>query len=67
MNMSQELYLKELNRQIENCKMELKALTNDYQACADEVCKGQIRTLLEKKEYNLLDLLKRRKEYGDIN
>ena len=65
--MSQEAYSKELNRQIDNCEVELKALSNDYQKCTDDVCKSQIRTLLEKKEYNLLDLYKRRSDNGNIN
>lgn len=67
MNMSQEAYSKELNRQIDNCEVELKALSNDYQKCTDDVCKSQIRTLLEKKEHNLLDLYKRRSDNGYIN
>ena len=67
MNMSQEAYSKELNRQIDNCEVELKALSNDYQKCTDDVCKSQMRTLLEKKEYNLLDLYRRRSDNGNIN
>ena len=59
--MSQENYNKELNRQIDNCHAEIKALSNDYQNCADDICKSQIRTLLEKKEYNLINLLDRRR------
>ena len=60
MNMSQEAYNKELNRQIDNCYAEILVLKDDYQACTDDVCKSQIRTLLEKKEHNYIDLLSRR-------
>lgn len=59
MNMWQEVYNKELKRQIDNCDAEVQALSNDYQNCSDVICKSQIRTLLEKKEYNLLNLLQR--------
>ena len=65
--MSQEAYSKELNRQIDNCEVELKALSNDYQKCTDDVCKSQIRKQKKKKEYNLLDLYKRRSDNGNIN
>lgn len=60
MNMSQEAYNKELNRQIDNCGAEIVSLRNDYQACSDDICKSQIRTLLEKKEHNYINLLSRR-------
>ena len=62
MNMSQEAYKKEVNRQIDNCNAEIIALQNDYRSCTDDICKSQIRTLLEKKERTLIDLLKRRIE-----
>lgn len=61
MNMSQEAYNKELDRQINNCHAEVLALTDDYESCADDVCKSQIKTLLEKKEHNYIDLLSRRR------
>lgn len=67
MNMSQEVYKEELNRQIDNCHAEVKALSNDYQKCTDNICKSQIRTLLEKKEHTLIDLLKRRIDNGYTN
>ena len=60
MNMSQEAYNEELNRQIDNCYAEILVLKDDYTACTDDVCKSQIRTLLEKKEHNYIDLLSRR-------
>lgn len=60
MNMSQEDYNKEISRQIENCQIEIQALTNDFHACTDDICKSQIKTLLEKQEYKLIDLLSRR-------
>ena len=60
MNMSQEVYNKELQRQIDNCHAEVIALSRDYEECTDDICKSQIRTLLEKKEYNYIDLLSRR-------
>ena len=60
MNMLQEDYNKELNRQIDNCYAELVSLRNDYQSCSDDICKSQIRTLLEKKENTYLNLLSRR-------
>ena len=60
MNMSQEDYIKEIARQAENCRMEIQALTNDFHACTDDICKSQIKTLLEKQEHRLLDLLSRR-------
>ena len=56
--MSQEAYNEEKSRQIDNYKMEIQALTNDYFACDDNVCKSQIKTLLEKAEHNLIRLLK---------
>ena len=60
MNMSQESYNKELQRQIDNCSLEMQALIIDYESCSDDICKSQIKTLLEKKEYTYLNLLKRR-------
>lgn len=57
--MSQESYNRELKRQIDNCTVEIRALRDDYLACSDNICKSQIRTLLEKKEYNLINLLER--------
>lgn len=57
MNMSQEAYSKELKRQIDNCAVEITALRNDYQQCSDDICKSQIRTLLEKKEHTFINLL----------
>lgn len=59
MNMSQENYNNELQRQIDNCAVEIIALRNDYQQCSDDICKSQIKTLLEKKEHNYIDLLSR--------
>lgn len=59
MNMWQESYSKELKRQIDNCDAEVRALSEDYQNCSDDICKSQIRTLLEKKEYTLINLLER--------
>ena len=58
--MSQEAYNKELNRQIDNCQAEILSLSSDYHNCSDDICKSQIRTLLEKKEYTLINLLERR-------
>lgn len=57
MNMSQEDYNKELKRQIDNCHAEIISLRNDCQACTDDICKSQIRTLLEKKEHTFINLL----------
>ena len=57
MNMSQEAYNKELQSQIDNCIAEKRALANDYQSCSDDICKSQIRTLLEKKEHTFINLL----------
>lgn len=57
MNMSQEAYNKELKRQIDNCHAEIISLQKDYQACTDDICKSQIRTLLEKKEHTYINLL----------
>ena len=62
MNMSHENYNKELMRQIENCQSEITALGNDYKQCSDDICKSQIRTLLEKKEYTLINLIERREK-----
>ena len=59
MSMLQEAYKKELMRQIDNCDAEVRALINDYQNCEDDICKSQIKTLLEKKEHNLLNLLEK--------
>ena len=60
MNMSQEAYIKELMRQIDNCQAEITVLGDDYKQCPDDICKSQIRTLLEKKEYNLIALIEKR-------
>ena len=59
MNMSQENYNNELQKQIDNCAVEITALRNDYQQWSDDICKSQIKTLLEKKEHNYIDLLSR--------
>jgi len=58
--MSQEKYNLELQKQIDYCHAELVALRSDYKSCTDDVCKSQIKTLLEKKEHNYIDLLSRR-------
>lgn len=61
MNMSQERYNEELNRQIDNCHAEILALIEDYFSCTDNICKSQIKTLLEKKEHNYINLLERKR------
>lgn len=57
--MLQERYKKEIERQIDNTELEIKALINDYQSSSDDVTKSQIKTFLEKKEYLLLNLMER--------
>ncbi len=59
MNMSQELYKKEIQRQMDNVHAEMIALTNDYKSASDYVTKSQIKTFLEKKEHRYLDLMER--------
>lgn len=59
MNMLLEKYKKEINRQIDNTELEIKALINDYESSSDDVTKSQIKTFLEKKEHLLLDLMER--------
>ena len=59
MNMLLEKYKKEINRQIDNTELEIKALINDYESASDDVTKSQIKTFLEKKEHLLLDLMER--------
>lgn len=59
MNMSQELYKKEIQRQMDNVHAEMMALTNDYNSASDYVTKSQIKTFLEKKEHRYLDLMER--------
>lgn len=59
MNMLLERYKKEINRQIDNTELEIKALINDYESSSDDVTKSQIKTFLEKKEHLLLDLMER--------
>lgn len=62
--MSQELYSKEIKRQMDNVRVEMQALTNDYHSASDNVTKSQIKTFLEKKEHIYLDLMER--YYGII-
>lgn len=62
MNMSQESYIKEITRQIDNCQAEITVLGDDYKQCSDDICKSQIRTLLEKKEYTLINLIDRKEK-----
>lgn len=59
MNMLQEDYKKEIERQIDNTQLEIKALINDYQSSTDDITKSQIKTFLEKKEFLLLNLMER--------
>ena len=59
MNMLQEPYSKEINRQINNTKKEIKDLQDDYESCPDDIVKSQIKTFLEKKEFLLLNLMER--------
>ena len=65
MNMLEEAYREEILRQIDHIGMEIIALTNDYNMLYDEICKSQVKTFLEKKQYRLLDLLREVKN-GDI-
>lgn len=60
MNMLQEPYNKEINRQINNTKKEIEDLQNDYKSCPDDIVKSQIKTFLEKKEFLLLNLMERK-------
>lgn len=59
MNMLHAQYKDEIQRQIDNTELEIKALINDYHACTDSIVKSQIKTFLEKKEYLLLNLMER--------
>lgn len=59
MNMSQEVYSKEIERQIENTQKEVEELQSDYDSCPDDIVKSQIKTFLEKKEFLLLNLMER--------
>ena len=65
MNMLEEAYREEILRQIDHIGMEIIALTNDYNTLSDDICKSQVKTFLEKKQYRLLDLLREVKN-GDI-
>ena len=64
MNMSQELYKQEIQRQMDNVGAEIQALINDYQSSTDDITKSQIKTFLEKKEHTYLNLMER--YYGII-
>lgn len=59
MNMSQELYNKEIKNQIKNTQKEVEELQSDYDSCPDDIVKSQIKTFLEKKEFLLLNLMER--------
>lgn len=59
MNMLLEQYKKEIERQIDNTELEIKALINDYHSSTDDITKSQIKTFLEKKEHLLLNLMER--------
>lgn len=65
MNMLEEAYKEEILRQIDHANTEIRALTNDYYMLTDDICKSQVKTFLEKKQYRLLDLLREVKN-GDI-
>lgn len=65
MNMLEEAYREEILRQIDHIGMEIIALTNDYNMLSDDICKSQVKTFLEKKQYRLLDLLREAKN-GNI-
>lgn len=56
--MLQEVYKKEILRQIDNLENEIRTLQNDYLSVQDEICKSQIKTFLERKENTLLKLYK---------
>lgn len=57
--MSQELYNKEVKRQMDNVRAEIQALINDYHSASDNITKSQIKTFLEKKEHMYLNLMER--------
>ena len=59
MNMWEEKYKKEIERQIDNTELEIKALINDYESSSDDIVKSQIKTFLEKKEFLYLNLMER--------
>lgn len=65
MNMLEEAYREEILRQIDHNSTEIRALTHDYYMLTDDICKSQVKTFLEKKQYRLLDLLREVKN-GDI-
>lgn len=56
--MLQEVYKKEILRQINNLENEIRTLQGDYLSVQDEICKSQIKTFLERKENALLKLYK---------
>lgn len=59
MNMLLEDYRQEIQRQIDNTELEIKALMNDYENASDYIVKSQVKTFLEKKEHLLLTLMER--------
>ena len=54
-----EDYRQEIQRQIDNTELEIKALMNDYENASDYIVKSQVKTFLEKKEHLLLTLMER--------
>lgn len=50
-------YQKEMNRQIENIQSEILLLKNDFESINDNVVKSQVKTFLEKKEAQLLNIM----------
>lgn len=57
MNMHIGDYQKEMNEQMEDIKSEIRLLKHDFENIDDSIVKSQVKTFLEKKQVQLLNIM----------
>ena len=57
MNMHIGDYQKEMNEQMEGIKSEIRLLKHDFENIDDSIVKSQVKTFLEKKQAQLLNIM----------
>ena len=57
MNMYIDDYQKEMSNQMEDIKSEIRLLKRDFESIDDNIVKSQVKTFLEKKQKQLLNIM----------
>ena len=57
MNMYIDDYQKEMSNQMEDIKSEIRLLKRDFESIDDNIVKSQVKTFLEKKQAQLLNIM----------